>query len=496
MAAQRLTATKIEKHKPATKDETLIDGNGLYIRFRKGKNNNLSRMWMYTYRIGTTSIYMTLGGFESSLPESETAIYKLDVGAKLTLDNARKIAAELKDWRKRGLDPKTFLQSEIDRLSMEAKARADAAALRKKQIEIENLSVQDLFDAWIKDGVRRKDDNAELLRSFKVDVLPRIGEKSIKDLTEHDLRAVLRALVGRGVNRAAVVMRNNLVQMFAWAEKRPPWRKLLVDGNPMDLIEIGMIVSPGYDMKNQRDRILSADEMRELRDIFQRMHAEYDAAPNRRSTVQPIEQTTQCAIWIMLATMCRVGETSMARWEHVNFEQAEWLIPKKNVKGEENDLMVFLSDFALAQFRKLHELTGHSEWCFPAKNREGHVNVKSISKQIGDRQAMFKKGRDGNPRQPMQHRRHDNMLVLGGGKAGAWTPHDMRRTGATMMQRLKVPLDHIDRCQNHVLHGSRVRGHYMLYDYADEKRESWRLLGDRLALILNPADNVVVLQKA
>lgn len=85
-----------------------------------------------------------------------------------------------------------------------------------------------------------------------------------------------------------------------------------------------------------------------------------------------------------------------------------------------------------------------------------------MSRQIGDRQAMFKKGRDGKPRKPMQHRSCDNRLVLANGQHGAWTPHDLRRTGATMMQSLGG-LDIIDRCQNHVLGGSKVRRHYLHY---------------------------------
>lgn len=97
---------------------------------------------------------------------------------------------------------------------------------------------------------------------------------------------------------------------------------------------------------------------------------------------------------------------------------------------------------------------------------------------------MFKKGIDGNPRQPMKNRRHDNTLVLGGGGNGAWTPHDLRRTGATLMQSLGVSLEIIDRCQNHVLPGSKVRRHYLLHDYADEKREAWSVLGDRLSEFL------------
>lgn len=117
-----------------------------------------------------------------------------------------------------------------------------------------------------------------------------------------------------------------------------------------------------------------------------------------------------------------------------------------------------------------------------------------MGKQVGDRQMMFKKGKEGNPRQPMKCRRHDNMLVLSGGKNGALTTHDLRRTGATLMQSLGVSLEIIDRCQNDVLPGSKVRRHYFHHDYADEKREAWTLLGDRLSLILNAVDNVVMLR--
>lgn len=497
MAAKKLTVTKIEKHKPTKNDELLTDGNGLYIRFRTGQAGNVTRIWMYTYKVGTRSVYMTLGDYGASLPEFEATIWNLASGSKLTLENVRRIAVELTDWRKRRLDPKEFLESEIDRLAAEAKAKTEAEALHKKQNQTENLTVQDLFDVWLGDGVRRKDGNAELLRSFRADVLPEIGLKAVKSVSEHDIRGVLRTLVNRGVNRTAVAVRNNLTQMFAWAEKRQPWRKLLVDGNPVDLVEIEKIVSPNYDMNNARDRILSPDEIRELRDRFADMQRKYDSAPNKRITSQPVEQTTQISIWLMLSTMCRVGELSMSRWEHVNLDAREWFIPKENVKDSLADLRVFLSEFALDQFRQLHAVTGESEWCFPASNKDGHghVCVKSISKQVGDRQIMFKKDREGNPRKQMKNRRHDNSLALGEGKNGAWTPHDLRRTGATMMQSLGVSLDIIDRCQNHVLPGSKVRRHYLHHDYAQEKRDAWRLLGDRLSLILNPADNVVTLHR-
>jgi len=72
----------------------------------------------------------------------------------------------------------------------------------------------------------------------------------------------------------------------------------------------------------------------------------------------------------------------------------------------------------------LNALTGDTAFCFPARAATGeapadHVCVKSVSKQIGDRQTRFKKRAE-----PLTHRKHDNSLTLSEGRAGAWTPHD------------------------------------------------------------------------
>jgi integrase len=68
-----------------------------------------------------------------------------------------------------------------------------------------------------------------------------------------------------------------------------------------------------------------------------------------------------------------------------------------------------------------------------------------------------------------------------------WTPHDLRRTGATMMQKLKISREVINLCQNHVI-GSKVDRVYLLDDYADEKREAWNKLGNKLEEILNTSN--------
>ena len=459
----KLTVRGIENAKPKDKPYKLMDGDGLQLRVATDGD----KTWLVRYLIhGKERQYRLPRKYRDSSGEGHCS-----------LQDAREEAAKIRALARQGIDYQIQL---LQVTQAESQRIADEALVQKA----DGLTVKDMFEAWLRDGVRRKDGNAELRRSFNADVLPHIGAKPIRDVTEHELRDVLRKLADRGVNRAAVVMRNNLKQMFAWAEKRQPWRKLLVDGDPMDLIEIEKIVSPTYDLSNQRDRILPPEEIKELHQIYLNLKAEYEAAENKRTADHPIDPVIQCATWIMLSTLSRVGETSMARWEHVNLDSGRWFIPQANVKGNLGDFDIFLSEFSLQQFRKLFEHTGHTDWCFPARHKDGHVDVKSMSKQIGDRQARFKKGVDGKPRRPMKNRRHDNSLVLGKGKNGAWTPHDLRRTGATFMQSMGVSLEIIDRCQNHVLPGSKVRRHYLHHDYAEEKREAWRLLGNKLSSIL------------
>jgi integrase len=459
----KITQKFLEALRPDQAGLTLREEGNLFGRARAKVDGTVSVAFYYRFRFDGKLKDFSCGTWPS---DSLTII-------RANRDGARATVAE-------GIDPGA--DKKIARHKKQSEVAAQISEIER--IRTGDLTVKDMFDAWLLDGVRRKDDNAELRRSFNADVLPKIGATAVKDLTEHHLRAVLRAMVDRGVNRAAVMVRNSLTQMFAWARKRQPWRKLLVEGDPMELIEIEKIVSPEYDLANTRKRVLTAGEILELQTIFERMRTEYEAAPDRRATVKPVDEITQCGVWIMLTTLCRVGEMSMARWEHVDLDAAAWFIPKANVKDNVADLTVYLSPIALAQFRRLKEKTGHTAWCFPGRGAENHMDVKSIAKQLGDRQARFKKAKDGSARKPMAHRRHDNTLVLGAGKNGAWTPHDLRRTGATMMQSLGVSLEIIDRCQNHVLEGSKVRRHYLLHDYAAEKRDAWGKLGDHLTSIL------------
>ncbi len=277
---------------------------------------------------------------------------------------------------------------------------------------------------------------AELTRSFKKDVLPLIGKKPLRHLTEKDLLAVLRSVKARGQNRTVVIRNNDIGQMLRWGEKRKPWRGLMTDGNPADLIDVSKLLDHGYE--EQRDRLLSPDEIRELRNILERLEKDYEELPagQKYSGIRPVNTRVQCALWICLSTLCRIGELLKAEWRYLDLKKGTWFIPAeatKGHKGKRQDHHVFLSAFSIAQFQRLQKETGNTPFCFPSKDGKSHVDTKTVSKLIGDRQCRFK-----NRTKPLAGRHHDDSLVLSKGIKGEWTPHDLRRTGATMMQELGV----------------------------------------------------------
>lgn len=354
-----------------------------------------------------------------------------------------------------------------------------AAKLATSQAETLNTSFRVLFDTWLTDGVSREDGNAELRRTFDKDILPTIGDLPVREVNDGHLLELLRK-VGRerGRGRTAERMLSECRQMYGWAIKRQPWRSLLTHGNPAELVELKQVVTQGYE-PGIRERTLSVDELRELRDIFLRTTEAYEESLDKTVAVRPLQLESQLALWICLGVGCRIGELLKARWEDVNLENGIWFVPKANTKTKV-DWTVFMSGFALCKFQALYDLTGTTPWCFPATQKEDmHVCVKTVSKQVGDRQMRFKKGK------ALMHRRLDDTLVLAKGKNEEWTPHDLRRTASTMMQALGVHPDVIDRCQNHIIPGSKVRRHYLHYDYANEKRAAWDLLGRRIDAVLS-----------
>jgi len=134
----------------------------------------------------------------------------------------------------------------------------------------------------------------------------------------------------------------------------------------------------------------------------------------------------------------------------------------------------------LRQFERLREVTGSSVWLYPDATGSKPVCTKSITKQIGDRQRT----------EAMQGRSKlaDSLRLAGGN----WTPHDLRRTAATLMRELGAFKETADRAIYHIEADVLARI-YQRHDVQQGMAEAWRLLGHRLELLAREdGGNVVV----
>ena len=188
------------------------------------------------------------------------------------------------------------------------------------QEQIKNMTVRDLFERWINDGIARQDNNKELKRLFAKDVLPVIGEIPLRVLSESDILSMLRQMLNRGITRQVVIAYNDTKQMLSWGQKRQPWRNLIKNCNPCDLVDIKKLLPENYE--EERSRVLSVAEIQELYGIFQRMEIDWKNAPDKRRINRPFTKKSQIALWLCLGTICRIGELLQARWEHVDLRSS------------------------------------------------------------------------------------------------------------------------------------------------------------------------------
>jgi integrase len=109
-----------------------------------------------------------------------------------------------------------------------------------------------------------------------------------------------------------------------------------------------------------------------------------------------LASTSRLALLIQLSTAARIGEILASRWEHLNIENRTWLLPDTK---NDRDHTVHLSDLAIRQFQELKEHTGFSSWLFPNSNADGSVCLKTVTKQVADRQRISKSPMTGRTKQ-------------------------------------------------------------------------------------------------
>ncbi len=272
-----------------------------------------------------------------------------------------------------------------------------------------------------------------------------LGKVNAHELTKRQIIAFLDSIVDRGSPVTANRNHALLDQMFKWAAAKD-----LIPGSPMAGIE-----RPGGE-ERPRERVLTADE---VKTFWTQLETADMAEP------------TKLALKLLLVTGQRRGELTLAQWAHFDLNGKLWTIPVELLKtsharrSSPEPHTVPLSQLAIDLLTQLKALSGSGPYVLPAhasKKRSGPYSAGVLSRAVRQNADHF-----GIPH---------------------FTPHDLRRTAASMMTKLKVPRLHVEKVLNHST--GDIAEVYDRHDYAAEKRAALDTWGSCLRTIIDGHGNL------
>jgi integrase len=310
-----------------------------------------------------------------------------------------------------------------------------------KRAHAASLTVSDLVENYLARHVAEKRSATEIARRLRKNVSAVVGAIKLAELHRRDITRAIDAVKDRGSPVEANRLFEDVRAMVRWARGRGDLDTNIMEGmrRPSETVE--------------RDRVLSADEVHKL----------WLALPNA-----DMRDSTARVLKLCLVTGQRVGEVSAMTRSQLDLDSAIWTIPAliaKNGREHKVPLSPMAIEILIEQFEAVERLAERkaravAEYVFPAPGGRSAVAAASVPK------AVMRNGHLG---------------------IAPWTPHDLRRTAATLMAEAGVSPFIIGHVLNHAsVTRATVTGRvYDRYDYGREKRVALDTLAAAIASIIN-----------
>lgn len=278
----------------------------------------------------------------------------------------------------------------------------------------------------------RRKDVRPVERWLKREILPVLGQKAVKAVTPADVQAIVFRKRDAGAKCSAAALLGLLKRFFDYAVVCG-----IVELNPTRRTPLKTL-----GRRQPKQRVL---EERELKLIM------------RPGSKYPMGARMWVATQLIILTLCRKSELLGACWGWVDWEASTLEVPSEASKSGKPHV-VYLSCQAVALLRLLRCLPLPYSACadpavciFPSQmDATRPVNPATLNKAL----ERVKWG--------MPH----------------FTPHDLRRTGCTMLYELDYKSEWIEKAMNHVVPG--VKGIYNKAQYGDERRKMLQAWADWL----------------
>jgi len=328
-----LTDLKIRAAKPREKDFKLYDAQGLFLLVsRKG-----AKLWRYKYRFERKEKQLTLGQYP------ETTL----LAARDELLQARKLLKSgIDPMAKRKADLVATSVSTAPQRSLEVVARAWWADRKESQrwddayaVQILRQLERDVFSIKLARESASADPSREALINRPV------GDWPFDAITPPVVLELCKNVEARGSLDAARDLRSRIGMVYEREKALGHFSGL----NPAESV-VALLAKP----KRTNHAAIIYEE---LPAFFQRLQA---------AVLYP---TTRLGLEAIIATWLRSTELRLANWNWLDWEAREMRIPSSSMKNQDKgigDHVVFLSDYALDVFRRLHGVTGHQDLMFPS----------------------------------------------------------------------------------------------------------------------------------
>ena len=286
----------------------------------------------------------------------------------------------------------------------------DPQAVRRRK----HMNLREGVDAFIEQYAKPRNRSwRETERVLTRELVTRFGERDVTLMTRADILEAADAAIARGAQYQANRIVSYSRKMFNWFLER-------------GMIETSPLLGIRAPMREQsRDRVLARDEITRLIGAC-------------RTESFPFGPYTL----LLLATAQRRSEVANMRWSEIDWERHVWELPaarSKNGKTYE----VPLSPFALAILKDIPRFEG-SDLVFTTT---GYSPISGITKMV--------------------------LRIQTKSETANWRLHDLRRTAASEMARMRIALQVVEKVLNHVSGTiSGVVAVYNRYGYDPEKRDA------------------------
>jgi integrase len=325
----RLSDIKIKNAKPKEKSYKAFDGGGLYIEIMPTNK----KLWRLKYYFLGKEKRFSLGAYPI-----------------VSLAEAREARDDAKRLIHKGIDPS------------QAKKDKKIAATRNAENTFKSVALE-----WL--DVRGKDWSKgyrdKLIQGLEGNIFPYIGDRPIMDITPILLLDTLRKVEGRGAYDIAQRTKSICSRIFQYG------------------ISIGKCE---WDAAQNLKGALKSHKTEHFRTLELKALPDFLRALERNEA--RIYERTRRAVYLSLYTFCRPQEIRMAKWEHIDFDNALWTIPAELMKMRKDHIVPLSSQVIEVLQAQKEELEGiNTEWVFPSQVRlrnsmsDGTVN-KAI-KRLG-----------------------------------------------------------------------------------------------------------------